>query len=79
VILLRHAEHRADDRERQIPAEFSHEVSIFPFLQSVEEPVGDVRDHRSQPFDHTALKRLVDAAAQAAMLRVIVAEHVPRQ
>ena len=79
VILLRQAEHRADDRKRQVPAEFGHEIGLCPSLQPVEKPIGDFRDHRLHRLDRTALERLVDEAAQAAVLRVVVAEHVQRQ
>ena len=79
VILLRKAEHRADDRKRQVPAEFGHEIGLRPSLQPVEKPIGDFRDHRLHGLDRAALERLVDEAAQAAVLGVVVAEHVQRQ
>ena len=79
VILLRQAEHRADDRKRQVPAEFGHEIGLRPSLKPVEKPIGDFRDHRLHRLDRAALERLIDQAAQSAVLRIVVAEHVQGQ
>ncbi|WP_287095525.1 hypothetical protein [Mesorhizobium sp.] len=79
MILLRQAEHRANDRKRQIATELGHEIDLRSFLHLVEKPIGYLRDHRLHGLDRLALKRLVNEAAQAAVLRVVMAEHILRQ
>jgi hypothetical protein len=79
VILLRQPEHRADDRKRQVAAIVRHEVGFRPPFQPIEQAIGDPADHRPQRRDRAPLERLIDEAAQPAMLGIVMAEHVQRQ
>ena len=48
-------------------------------LQPVEKPIGDSVIIGFMACNRASLKRLVDEASQAAVLRVVVAEHVQRK
>ena len=54
-------------------------IGLCPSLQPVKKPISDFRDHRLHGLDRAALEGLVDKVAQAAVFRIVVAEHVERQ
>jgi hypothetical protein len=63
----------------RVPAKLGDQIGLYSAFQPVEKPISGFRNHGLHGCDGAALERFVNKAAQAAMLRIVLAEHVQRQ
>jgi hypothetical protein len=58
----------------RVPAKLGDQIGLYSAFQPVEKPISGFRNHGLHGCDGAALERFVNKAAQAAMLRIVLAE-----
>jgi hypothetical protein len=64
------------DRHGQGPSPLSQEIHRFPAGEAIEKAITEDADAAAQVLDAVPAEGLFDQAAQAAVVRVVVREHV---